>query len=154
DVVSVADVDDQHASETAATIEKSRTHRPRTMRDYREILDDKNIDAVVIATPDHWHALPAIQAVMAGKDVYVEKPVGHNVAEGQAMIKAARKYDKIMAVGTQQRSSSHFQSAVDAVRSGKIGQVFWVQTWNFENISPTGIGIYPDTAAPAHVDYD
>ena len=69
--------------------------RPKTMRDYREMLDDKDIDAVVIATPDHWHALPAIHAVMAGKDVYVEKPVGHNVAEGQAMIKAARKYDKV-----------------------------------------------------------
>ena len=154
DVLSVADVDDQHASETAATIEKKREQKPKTMRDYREILDDKNIDAVVIATPDHWHALPAIQAVMAGKDVYVEKPVGHNVAEGQAMIRAARKYDKVMAVGTQQRSSSHFQKAVEAVRSGKIGQVFWVQTWNFENISPVGMGVYPDTAAPSNVDYD
>jgi len=121
DVLSVADVDDQHAEETAATIEKKREQKPKTMRDYREILDDKNIDAVVIATPDHWHALPAIQAVMAGKDVYVEKPVGHNVAEGQAMIRAARKYNKVMAVGTQQRSSTHFQQAVEAVRSGKIG---------------------------------
>jgi predicted dehydrogenase len=154
DVVSVADVDDQHAAETAEKIEKKRSQRPKTMRDYREMLDDKNVDAVVIATPDHWHALPSIHAVMAGKDVYVEKPVGHNVAEGQAMIKAARKYDKVMAVGTQQRSSSHFQKAVEAVRSGKIGQVFWVQTWNFENISPSGMGVYPDTAAPAHVDYD
>jgi len=105
----------------AATTEKKREQKPKTMRDYREILDDKNIDAVVIATPDHWHALPAIQAVMAGKDVYVEKPVGHNVAEGQAMIRAARKYNKVMAVGTQQRSSTHFQQAVEAVRSGKIG---------------------------------
>ncbi len=154
DVLSVADVDDQHASDTAATIEKKREKPPKTMRDYREMLDDKNIDAVVIATPDHWHALPAIQAVMAGKDVYVEKPVGHNVAEGQAMIRAARRYNKVMAVGTQQRSSTHFQQAVDAVRSGKIGQVFWVQTWNFENISPVGMGVYPDTAAPSNVDYD
>ena len=85
---------------------------------------------------------------MAGKDVYVEKPVGHNVAEGQAMIRAARKYNKIMAVGTQQRSSSHFQKAVEIVRSGKLGKVFWVQTWNFENISPVGMGRYPDTDAP------
>jgi predicted dehydrogenase len=91
---------------------------------------------------------------MAGKDVYVEKPVGHNVAEGQAMIKAARKYNKIMAVGTQQRSSDHFQQAVEEVRSGKIGKVFWAQTWNFENISPIGMGIYPDSEAPPHVDYD
>jgi predicted dehydrogenase len=154
DVTSLADVDDQHASETADTIEKKRKSRPKTARDYREMLEDKNIDGVIIATPDHWHALPAIEAVMAGKDVYVEKPVGHNVAEGQAMIRAARKYNKVMAVGTQQRSSSHFQKAVEAVRSGKIGQVFWVQTWNFENISPTGMGVYPDSPAPPYVDYD
>jgi predicted dehydrogenase len=154
DCISVADVDDQHASETADTIEKKRGQRPKTARDYRAMLDDKNVDAVVIATPDHWHALPSIQAVLAGKDVYVEKPVGHNVAEGQAMIHAARKYNKVMAVGTQQRSSAHFQKAVEAVRSGKIGQVFWVQTWNFENISPAGMGVYPDTSAPSYVDYD
>ena len=104
------------------------------------MLDRKDLDAVIIATPDHWHALPAIQAVLAGKDVYVEKPVAHNVAEGQAMITAARKTNKIMAVGTQQRSSSHFQKAVEIVRSGKLGKVFWVQTWNFENISPVGHG--------------
>ena len=104
------------------------------------MLDRKDMDAVIIATPDHWHALPAIQAVLAGKDVYVEKPVAHNVAEGQAMIRAARKTNKIMAVGTQQRSSSHFQKAVEIVRSGKLGKVFWVQTWNFENISPVGHG--------------
>ena len=91
---------------------------------------------------------------MAGKDVYVEKPVGHNVAEGQAMINAARKFNKIMAVGTQQRSSKNFQKAVEAVRSGKIGKVFWIQTWNFENISPVGMGRTPTPKAPSHVDYD
>jgi predicted dehydrogenase len=154
-VVSVCDVDDKHAQETAEKIKKrAGGETPKTSREYREMLDDKNVDAVIIATPDHWHALPAIQAVMAGKDVYVEKPVGHNVAEGQAMIKAARKYDKVMAVGTQQRSSTHFQKAVEIVRSGKLGKVFWVQTWNFENISPIGMGRYEDTAAPSHVDYD
>ena len=112
------------------------------------MLDRKDLDAVIIATPDHWHALPAIQAVLAGKDVYVEKPVAHNVAEGQAMLHAARKTNKIMAVGTQQRSSSHFQKAVEIVRSGKLGKVFWVQTWNYENISPVGMGKYPDSERP------
>ena len=154
DVISVCDVDDRHADETAEKIKKKNGNSPKTMRDYRAMLDDKEVDAVVIATPDHWHALPSIHAVQAGKDVYVEKPVAHNVAEGQAMIKAARKYDKIMAVGTQQRSSSHFQKAVEVVRSGKLGKVFWVQTWNFENISPVGMGRYADAATPAHVDYD
>ena len=134
--------------------ERPRETRPTTARDYRAMLDRKDVDAVIIATPDHWHALPAIQAVLAGKDVYVEKPVGHNVAEGQAMIRAARKTNKIMAVGTQQRSSSHFQKAVEIVRSGKLGKIFWVQTWNYENISPIGMGKYPDCEAPSYVDYE
>jgi predicted dehydrogenase len=154
EIVSVCDVDDKQAAKTADRVKSTYKTNPWTGRDYAAILDDKNVDAVIIATPDHWHALPAIQAVMAGKDVYVEKPVGHNVAEGQAMIRAARKYDKVMAVGTQQRSSENFQKAVEAVRSGKLGKVFWVQTWNVENISPVGMGRYPDEAAPAYIDYD
>ena len=154
EVVGVVDVDDKHAGETADRIKKAKGNTPDTARDYRGMLDRKDVNAVIIATPDHWHALPAIQAVLAGKDVYVEKPVAHNVAEGQAMLRAARKTGKIMAVGTQQRSSSHFQQAVEIVRSGKLGKVFWVQTWNFENISPAGLGNYPDGPAPSYVDYD
>jgi predicted dehydrogenase len=154
EIVAVCDVDDNHAGKTAERVKGVSGRAPASARDYRAMLDDKNVDAVIIATPDHWHALPAVQAVMAGKDVYVEKPVGHNVAEGQAMLRAARKYDKIMAVGTQQRSSTNFQKAVDAVRSGKLGKVFWIQTWNFENISPVGMGRFPDGTAPSHVDYD
>ncbi len=154
EIVAIADVDDRHAGETADRVKKKKGNTPETARDYRGMLDRKDVDAVIIATPDHWHALPAIHAVLAGKDVYVEKPVGHNVAEGKAMIAASRKYNKIMAVGTQQRSSTHFQKAVEIVRSGKIGKVFWVQTWNYENISPTGMGRYPDGEAPSYVDYD
>ena len=154
EIVSVCDVDDKHTSETADRVKKQYGKSPAVSREYRAMLDDKDIDAVIIATPDHWHALPAIQAVLAGKDVYVEKPVGHNVAEGQAMLRAARKTNKIMAVGTQQRSSSHFQKAVEIVQSGKLGKVFWVQTWNYENISPVGMGRFADTSAPSHVDYD
>ncbi len=153
-IVAVCDVDDKHSTQTAEKIKKSSGQEPKTMRDYRAILDNPNVDAVIIATPDHWHALPTIHAVMAGKDVYVEKPVGHNVAEGKAMIKAAKKYDKIVAVGTQQRSSTHFQKAVETVKSGKLGKVFWIQTWNFENISPVGMGRFADTTPPPHVDYD
>ena len=154
ELVAIADVDDRHAEETAERVKKEKGNTPETSRDYRSMLDRKDIDAVIIATPDHWHALPSIHAVLAGKDVYVEKPVGHNAAEGKAMIAAARKHHKIMAVGTQQRSSSHFQKAVEIVRSGKLGKVFWVQTWNYENISPTGMGKYPDGEPPSYVDYD
>ena len=148
--VAVADVDDRHAAETAAKLGKD----VRTGRDYRKMLDAKDVDAVVIATPDHWHALPTIHACMAGKDVYCEKPVAHNVAEGRAMIAAARKYDKIVAVGTQQRSSENFRRAVETVKSGALGKVFWIQTWNYENISPVGMGKPSDCDAPAGLDYD
>ena len=154
--VAVADVDDRHADGTADRIaqEGKGEGRPETMRDYRKMLDRGDIDAVVIATPDHWHAHPTIHACQAGKDVYVEKPLAHNVAEGQAMVRAARKHDRVVAVGTQQRSSENFIKAVEAVRAGAIGRVHWVQTWNYENISPFGMGIQPDEAAPEHVDYD
>ncbi|MGO9597386.1 MAG: Gfo/Idh/MocA family protein [Isosphaeraceae bacterium] len=154
ELVAIADVDDRHAAGAAQRVKEEKGHAPETSRDYRHMLDRKDVDAVIIATPDHWHALPAISAVMAGKDVYLEKPVAHNVAEGKAMTAAARKYKKIMAVGMQQRSSEHFRKAVEIVRSGKLGKVFWVQTWNFENISPTGMGRYPDSEAPSYVDYD
>jgi predicted dehydrogenase len=154
EIVGVVDVDDHHAGETADRVKKAKNNTPDKARDYRAMLDRKDVDGVIIATPDHWHALPAIQAVQAGKDVYVEKPVAHNVAEGQAMLRAARKTNRIMAVGTQQRSSSHFQRAVEIVRSGALGKVFWVQTWNYENISPTGLGKYPDGEAPSYVDYE
>lgn len=150
----VVDVDDQHAAKTAEKLEQRQGTKPETHRDYRAILEKPNVDAVVIATPDHWHAHPAIHACMAGKDVYVEKPVAHNVAEGQAMVAAARKYDRVMAVGTQQRSSENFRKAVETVRSGKLGKIFWVQTWNVENISPVGMGVFPDGPAPAYIDYD
>jgi predicted dehydrogenase len=154
DFIAVVDVDEKHASETAARIKKTKGNDPVAVKDYRELLDRKDLDAVVIATPDHWHALPAIHAAMAGKDIYVEKPVGHNIAEGRAMIKAARKYDRVMAVGTQQRSSENFQKAVETVRSGKLGKVFWIQTWNFENISPVGMGRPSDCDPPSQIDYD
>lgn len=150
----VADVDDRHAEETANRIKEKQGSAVATMRDYRGMLDGGMVDAVVIATPDHWHAQPSIDACKAGKDVYVEKPVAHNVLEGQAMIRAAEKYNRVVAVGTQQRSSENFQKAVEAVRSGKLGKVFWVQTWNFENISPTGMGPADETSPPPHVDYD
>ncbi len=154
EIVAVADVDDRHTQETVDRIKKEKGNTAQGSRDYREMLDRKDLNGVIIATPDHWHALPAIHAVLAGKDVYVEKPVAHNVAEGQAMLRAARKTGKIMAVGTQQRSSPHFQKAVEIVRSGKLGKIFWVQTWNYENISPVGMGKIPDSEAPSSVDYD
>jgi predicted dehydrogenase len=152
--IDVADVDDHQSGKTADRIKDRYGEKPEIRRDYRAMLDRKEIDAVVIATPDHWHAHPTIHACQAGKDVYVEKPLAHNIKEGRAMVNAARKYDRVVAVGTQQRSSENFQKAVETVKAGTLGKLFWVQTWNFENISPIGMGPAENTAPPPHVDYD
>ncbi|MPZ17415.1 MAG: gfo/Idh/MocA family oxidoreductase [Luteitalea sp.] len=122
--------------------------------DFRRVLERKDVDAVVIATPDHWHALPTIMACDAGKDVYVEKPISHNIVEGRKMVEAARTHERIVQVGTQQRSGLHFQEAVDIVRSGKIGKVARVHTWNYENESPRGIGSPADGTPPPDLDWD
>ena len=90
---------------------------------FRKIIDHPGINAVVIATPDHWHAIATVMACQAGKDVYVEKPASHNVKEGRAMVNAARKYKRVVQVGSHQRSAEHYKQAVEYVRSGKLGKV-------------------------------
>ncbi len=123
-------------------------------KDFRRVLDDKNIDAVIIATPDHWHALTMIMACQAGKDVYVEKPLSLTVEEGRLMVNAARKHNRIVQVGTQQRSARHFQRAVELVREGRIGKIGRVHTWNHDQESPDGIGNPPDAQPPSGLDWD
>lgn len=125
-----------------------------TYKDFRKLLEDKNIDAVIIATPDHWHAMPMIQACQAGKDVYVEKPLALTIEEGRMMVDAARKYKRVVQVGTQQRSARHFQKAVEIVRSGKLGKISRVHTWNYDDEFPNGIGNPPDSEVPAGLDWD
>jgi predicted dehydrogenase len=122
--------------------------------DFREILADKSIDAVCISTPDHWHAYMAIEACKAGKDVYVEKPIAVAVDEAAAMVAAARKYSRVVQAGTWQRSTQHFREAVDIVRSGELGKVAVVQTWNTGNFKQEGIGNPPDGDPPAGLDWD
>ncbi len=112
----------------------------KTCRDFREVLGREDIDAVVIATPDHWHALPTVMACDAGKDVYVEKPSSVAVTEGRKMVEAARRNQRIVQVGTQQRSAPHFKYAVQLVRNGMLGDVTFVRTWNYGNALPDGIG--------------
>jgi predicted dehydrogenase len=104
--------------------------KARRYTDYRKLLDDKNVDAVVIATPEHWHALMAIDACDAGKDVYVEKPCSHHIRDGRLMVEMARRKNRVVQVGTQQRSGAHFQRAVKLVREGKIGPVYYASCWN------------------------
>ncbi len=122
--------------------------------DFRKVLDRKDVDAVVIGTPDHWHAVQTVMACQAGKDVYVEKPTSVRVAEGRAMVEAARKHNRIVQVGTQQRSGDHFQKAVEFIRSGKLGKVSFVRAWNYGNSFPDGWGSPPDSAPVPGLDWD
>lgn len=131
------------------------TGKPDVYSDYRRILERKDIDAVIVATPDHWHPLITVQACEAGKDVYVEKPISHNVREGRLMVEAARRHARVVQVGIQQRSGAHFQRAVAAVQEGRIGKVHFAQCWNHGfSPNPTGMGNPPDAAVPEGLDWD
>jgi predicted dehydrogenase len=122
--------------------------------DFRKLLEQKDLDAVLIATPDHWHAIPTIYAAQAGKHVYVEKPLAHNIREGQAMVKAAKESKKILMVGTQQRSAKHFPEVAEMIQGGKLGKVSMVRVWNYVNMMPNGIGHEPDSDVPKGLDWD
>ena len=126
----------------------------RTYTDHAALLADERVDAVMVASPDHWHAIHAIDACKAGKDVYVEKPTSVAIAEGRAMVEAARKYDRVMQVGTQQRSGDQFARAVEIVRSGRLGPISFVRCWNVGNNAPEGIGAPPDSDPPPGLDWD
>jgi predicted dehydrogenase len=128
---------------------------PRTKphRDFRKLLDDKDIQAIVVSTPDHWHAMMTIMACAAGKDVYVEKPLHLFVREGQWMIKAARKYQRIVQTGTQQRSGKHYQKAKELIAQGHLGKLVSVRMTSYRNIMP-GFTSPADAAPPADFDYD
>lgn len=121
--------------------------------DYRKLLEDKNIDAVVIATNAQWHVLPMIQACQAGKDVFVEKPLGQSIGEGPFAIAAAKRYGRIVEVGTQQRSQEHYQRAVEVIQSGQLGEISEVRVWDYENYAP-GAGFPADTPPPEELDWD
>lgn len=126
----------------------------KPVRDFREILTDKSIDVVCIATPDHWHAYMTVEACKAGKDVYVEKPICVTVDEGRKMVEAARKYKRVVQAGTQQRSGDHFQKAVAMVKNGELGQITRCQTWNVGLSEVKGIGAPSDAEPPADLDWD
>jgi len=122
--------------------------------DFRDLIAAQDIDAVCVSTPDHWHAYMAVEACKAGKDVYVEKPISVAVEEGRVMVQAARKYNRIVQVGTQQRSGIHFGRAREIVRSGRLGKISFVRTWNYGNQYPEGVGNPPDSEPPAGLDWE
>jgi predicted dehydrogenase len=152
--VALCDVDSKVLEEKAAAVEKQTGKRPQTYADFRKVLENKDIDAVILGTPDHWHAIMMMMALDAGKHVFVEKPMGHSIEECNAMVKAAAKYPKLnVQVNMWQRSSKHWFEASDIVKSGELGDVHLVKAWIYKGYN-TPYPFQPDSEAPAHVDYD
>ncbi len=161
--VAVCDVDESHLKSTVANVAKWRPNdpAPKTVKDYKEVLAMKEVDAVFVGTPDHWHAIPMIAAVAAGKDVYCQKPCCHNILEGKAMVEAAAKHKRVVQVGTQQRSGQHFQDVVEYISSGKLGEISMTKTFTYGNETPFKeenmalvLNAEDEDGAPAGVDYD
>lgn len=155
EVVSLCDVDRRMLDEAAERVaaRQASKKRPRTYGDYREMLKEKDLDVVLIATPDHWHALPMIAAVRAGVDVYVQKPISVDVVEGQAMLAAARKYGRVVQVGTQRRSTPHLAEAKrEIIETGKLGKVGLVEIYCYYHMRARENP--PDEAPPENLDWE
>ncbi len=155
DVVSLCDVDKQMVSDAAdlvATRQLSKK-RPRIYSDYRAMLKERDLDIVLVGTPDHWHALPMIEAVKSGLDVWVQKPISVDIVEGQAMLAAARKYKRVVQVGMQRRSTPHLIHAKDRIiKEGKLGTVAFVEIYCYYHMRATQNP--PDSQPPANLDYE
>jgi predicted dehydrogenase len=149
----LCDVDSHVLNKRAGEVEKLTGIKPKLYGDYRKLLDNKDIDAVLIATPDHWHCLPMVEACQAGKDVYCEKPLGYSVEECQVMIAAAKRYNRVVQIGQWQRSGPHWTEAMDFVHSGKLGRIRTVRAWAYMNWFPP-VPKIPDEPIPQGVDYD
>ncbi len=152
EVAYVCDVDRKRAEAAAAKIGKGNGQTPRVETDFRRILDDKGVDVLVVATCNHWHAPAAILGCAAGKHVYVEKPCSHNAREGELMIAAARKYKRHVQMGSQRRSFPKLQEAIELLRAGEIGRVYYAQSW-YNNNRPS-IGSGKTGPVPEGLDYD
>ncbi len=148
----LCDVDQNVLNQRASELEERTGKKPRLYNDYRKLLEDKDIDAVIVATPDHWHCLQTVHACEAGRDVYVEKPVGRTNAECEVMVSAARRYKRVVQAGQWQRSGQHWKDAVDYVQSGKLGNIRVVKAWAYQGWMDT-IPVKPDQQVPDGVDY-
>jgi predicted dehydrogenase len=153
-IVAVCDVWQQNLDRAVQLTSGQKTGAAQPVRDFRRVLERRDIDAVVVATPDNWHPLITVLACQAGKDVYVEKPVSITVREGRRMVEAARAHKRVVQVGTQQRSGRHFQAAVQLMRDGGIGRVHRATCWNTENNTPYGMGKPADEPVPEGLDWD
>jgi predicted dehydrogenase len=153
DVAYICDVDDDALAKGIKVVSDAGQDRKVVgIKDFRKILDDKSVDAVVTAMPDHWHAPSAIMALQAGKHVYVEKPGSHNAFEGELVVEAQRKYGRVVQVGTQRRSFVHVIEAINVLKSGIIGNPYFARTWYANKRPPIGFGKY--APVPSNLDYD
>jgi len=152
EIAHVCDPDSERLARAARSVEAADRPAPRTTGDLRRVLEDRAVDAVFIATPDHWHAPAALLALEAGKHVYVEKPCSHCIREGRMMVEAARRARKVVQVGTQSRSAAHVREAVQALREGIIGDVLVAKAWNSQKRANIGRARPGDP--PKTVDYD
>ena len=144
----------QPTLERAESIARKGGHQPKSLRDFREVLADKSIDAVCISTPDHWHAYMTVEACKAGKDVYVEKPACVHIEEGQKMVQAARKYSRVVQAGTMQRSGGFFLKAAELVKKGALGDITFCHAWQAGMTKRDGYGNPPDSQPPSDLDWD
>ena len=151
--VVIADLDEANIGKGLAICEKKERKKPDTVKDFRRVLDRKDVDAVLIATPDHWHAIPTVMACQAGKDVYVEKPLAKTIDEGRAMLTAAQKHNRVVQMGSQWRSCQHMIEAAEFVKSGKLGKLAMARGWAYLDWLPS-VGKPADCLPPAGIDYD
>ena len=151
-IVSLCDIDQRVLDRGVETVAKSRHEKPKLVGDFREVLQDSAVDAVVIATPHHWHCPIAIPALQAGKDIYVEKPASHVFQEGRALVESARRHNRVVQHGTQMRSTEVTFLAAEVLESGILGEIKMTKAWNVQR--GKGMKPQPDAPVPAGVDYD
>jgi predicted dehydrogenase len=153
DCIALCDIDKKILEEKAAELQKLRSKKPLLFGDYRKMLERKDLDAVIVGTPDHWHCLQMTDACSAGKDVYVEKPIANSIAECDAMVAAARKHGRVVQVGQQQRSGNLWHEMKHFIDGGKLGRIPRVEVW--ANFSYGALSLpVPDSAVPEGVDFD
>ena len=152
EIAYLSDPNTRRFARAREVVEEAQGTRPKMVQDFREILDDSSVDALIIATPDHWHGLGTIMACQAGKDVYVEKPMAHNIWEGRKMIEAARKYKRVIQVGMQSRTAPYTRKAKAYIQSGKMGDIHLVRVFNMMRHSKQRD--VPDQPVPEGFDYD
>ena len=151
EVAALCDVDSARMTNDINDVEKKYGKRPGIYSDFRKMLERKDLNGIIIGTPDHWHALPLVLACEAGLDVYCEKPISHDITEAKAMDAAVKKFKRIVQVGTWQRSTSEFTSAVDYVRSGKAGKIVLCRAWKTDDFR---VGNVSPSTPPANLNYD